>query len=122
MTDKLLKPIAKGLAFAFVSGLLIALVVTLLLYFEVIGIATSSRILYGAFCIILFAAAFITARRIGSRGLFIGLGIAGGVVFIGTIYRLIGVEAGLNLAFLVRAAITTLVATGGSVLGVNTVK
>jgi len=122
MTDKLVKPVAKGLAFALVSGLLVTLVVTLLLYFEIVGVTASSRILYGAFCIILLLTSFMTARRIGSRGLFVGLGIAGGVVVIGAIYRLIGVEAGLNFAFLTRSAITTLISTGGAVLGVNTVK
>lgn len=122
MTGKLTKSVAKGLAFAIVCGLLVSLVVTLLLYFELAGVATASKILYGAFCVILFIMAFVIARRIGSKGLFVGLGLAGGIVVIGTVYRFVGVEAGLSLAFLIRSAITTLVATVGAVLGVNTVK
>jgi len=122
MTDKLVKPVLKGIAFAVVAGLVVSLIVTLLLYFELMGVVLASKILYGAFSIILFMTAFITARKIGSRGLFVGLSLAGGVILLGTLYRLVGIETGLNLAFLVRSLITGLVAIVGAVLGVNTVK
>lgn len=122
MTEKLIKPVLKGVGFAVITALIASLVVTLLLFFELVGVVTATRILYGAFSTILFATAFITARKIGSRGLFVGLGLAGIVILLGTLYRLVGVEAGLNLAFLLRSVITGLVATVGAVLGVNTVK
>ena len=122
MTDKLIKPVLKGVAFAIVAGLIASSIVTLLLYFEIMGVTFASKILYGAFSTILFVTAFTMARKIGSRGLLVGLAIAGTVILLGILYRLIGVEAGLNLAFLVRSAITGFVATIGAVLGVNTVK
>lgn len=122
MTEKIVKPVLNGMVFAVIAALSISLIVTLFLYFEIIGVPLATKILYGAFVAILFTTAFITARKIGSRGLFIGLGVAGCVILLGILYRLIGIEAGLNLAFLVRSAITTLVATTGAVLGVNTIK
>jgi len=122
MTEKLLKPILKGGAFAIGAGLAASLVVTLLLFFELMGVALAAKVLYGVFVFILFATAFITARKIGSRGLFVGLGLGGAVILLGIVYRLIGVEAGLNLAFLIRSVVTGLIATVGAVLGVNTVK
>jgi len=121
MTEKLVKPVIKGLAFALSLSLVIAVVVTLLLYFEVVGVPFAGKVLYGTFILILFVTSFMVARTIGSRGLLVGLGIAGFVIFIGAMYRLVGVESGLNLQFLIRSAITLLVSTFASIAGVNTV-
>lgn len=122
MTDKLVKSVATGVIFALASSLFLSLIITSLLYFEIIGIGLASKISYGAFVIILFIASFITARKIGSRGLFVGLGIAGVVILLGALYRFIGIEAGVGLPFAIRSAITLLVATAGSIVAVNTAK
>jgi len=122
MINKLVKSVAIGFIFALASSLLTSLIVTLLLYFEIVGVVLASRILYGAFVVILLIAAFVTARKIGSRGLFVGLGIAGGVILFSALYRFIGIESGIGLSFAIRSVITLLVATVGAVAGVNTVK
>lgn len=122
MTDKLVKSAATGIIFALVSSLVASLIITSLLYFETVGVSLASRILYGAFIIILFIASSITARKIGSRGLFVGLAIAGVVILFGALYRFIGIETGVGLPFAIRSAVTAVVATAGSVAGVNTVK
>ena len=122
MTDKLVKSAITGIIFALVGSLLVSLIITALLYFEIISVGLASRILYGVFVIILFIASFITARKIGTRGLFVGLGIAGVIILLGAMYRFIGIEAGIGVSFAIRSAITLLIATAGSVAGVNTVK
>jgi len=122
MTHKSMKSVIIGIIFALVGSLFASLIVTSLLYFEIVGVGTASKILYGTFVVILFIVSFVTARKIGSRGLFVGLGIAGVVVLFGAMYRFIGIETGVGLPFLIRSAITLLVATTGAVAGVNTVK
>jgi len=128
MTDKkiishnLVRSAAMGVIFALVSSLLASVIVTTLLYFEVIGIGLASKILYGVFVVILFIASFITARQVGSRGLFVGLGIGGVVILIGAMYRFLGVETGVGVTFLIRSAVTLLVSTASAVMAVNTVK
>jgi len=111
-----------GITFALVASLFLSLIITALLYFEIISVGLASRILYGAFVIILFIASFITARKISARGLFVGLGIAGVIILLGAMYHFIGIEAGIGLPFAIRSAITLVVAAAGSVAGVNTVK
>ena len=120
MTDKLVKSIISGLVFALVSSLFVSLILASLLYFEIVGAALVSKILYGAFVVILLITSYIVARKIGSRGILIGLSIAGGMIFLGALYRFIGIEAGIGLPFVIRSAITALVATAGAVAGVNT--
>lgn len=122
MTDKLVKSAVTGTIFALMSSLLISLIITLLLYFEIIEAGLASRFLYGGFVVILFITSFITARKIGSRGMFIGLGIAGLIILLGAMYRFIGIEVGIGLSFVIRMAVTLLIATAGSIAGVNTVK
>jgi len=122
MSGRLMKSVAKGVIFALMSSLFVSVIVTSLLYFEIIGVGLASKILYGAFIVILFIATFITARKVGSRGLFVGLGIGCAVILIGALYRFIGVETGVGLTFLIRSAVTLLVATASAVMGVNTVK
>jgi len=122
MTHKSMRSAVTGIIFALVSSLLVSLIITTLLYFEIISVGITSKILYGAFVIILFIASFIIARKIGSRGLFVGLGIGIVIILFGAMYRFIGIEAGIGFPFLIRSAITLLVATAGSVAGVNTVK
>ena len=122
MTDKLVKSAVTGTIFALMSSLLISLIITLLLYFEIVGAGLASRFLYGGFVVILFITSFITARKIGSRGMFIGLGIAGLIILLGAMYRFIGIEVGIGLSFVIRMAVTLLIATAGSIAGVNTVK
>lgn len=120
--ERRIKTVGTGLGIAFVIALLITIVVTLLLYIELLGVAGATRILYGGFITVLFFISFTTARQIGSRGLFVGLAIAGILIILSMMYRLIGVESSLNLAFLIRSGITLLVSTTGAVFGVNTVK
>lgn len=122
MTEKLVRAVVKGLVFALVCSLVVSVVVASLLYFEVIGISLASKILYGAFVVVLFISSFVIARQFGSRGLFVGFGIGCMIVLIGVLYRFIGIESGVGLSFLIRSAVTLLVATTGAVMGVNTVK
>ena len=122
MTDRLMKSAITGIIFAAVGSLLVSLIAALLLYFEVVGVGTISKVLYGAFVVILFMASFITARKIGSRGLFVGLGIGIAIILFGAMYRFIGIESEIGVSFLIRSAIILLVATAASVAGVNTVK
>jgi putative membrane protein (TIGR04086 family) len=122
MTDKLVKSVITSFVFALVSSLFVSLIIASLLYFEIVGIALAAKILYGAFVVILFITSFITARKIGSRGLLIGLCIAGGVILFGALYRFIGIEAGVGLPFAIRSAVISLVAIVGAVAGVNTAK
>ena len=122
MTDKLVKSVITGVIFALASSLFVSLIISSLLYFEIIGASLASKILYGAFVVILFITSFITARKVGSRGLIIGLGIAGVVILLGALYRFIGIEAGVGLSFAIRSAVTVLVATAGAVAGVNTTR
>ena len=120
MTDRIVKAVATSGIFATISGMLISLIMTALLYFEIIGVVTSSKILYGAFIIILLITSFIAARIACSRGLLIGLSIAGTTILLTAMYRFIGVESGLGFSFLIRSAIIVLVACMGAVVGVNT--
>ena len=122
MTDKLVKALATGIIFALVSSLFVSLIISSLLYFELISCTIASKILYGAYVVILFITSFVTARKVGSRGLFIGLGIAGVVIFLGALYRFIGIEVEVGLSFAIRSAVTVLVATAGAVAGVNTTR
>jgi len=122
IAENLVKSLVKGVIFALISSLLLSLAVTVLLYFEVVGTSVASKILYVAFIVILFLATFIIARKIGSKGLYLGLGIGCIIILIGALYRFIGVETGVGLTFLIRSAIVLLVATGSAVMGVNTVK
>ena len=122
MTDKLVKPIVTGIIFALISSLFISLIISSLLYFEIIDVSFAAKFLYGAFVVILFITSFVTARKVGSRGLLIGLGIAGGVIVLGALYRFIGIEAGIGLPFAIRSAVTVIVATAGAVAGVNTTR
>ena len=123
MTDnRLVKSASIGIIFALISSLLVSVIIATLLYFEVMNLGLASKILYGAFIAILFIASFMTARNIGARGLFIGLGIGCAVVLVGALYRFIGVETGIGITFLVRSAVTLLVATSSAIMGVNTVK
>ena len=122
MTEKLVKSGVTGVVFALISSVFISLILTLLLYFELIGVGLASKILYGAFVVILFAMSFIIARIVGSKGLFIGLGIAGAVILFGALYRFIGIETGIGITFGIRSAVTALVSIVGAVMGVNTVK
>jgi len=108
--------------FVLASSIVTSLIMIALLYFEIVGPVKNSKILYGAFVVILFIASFIAARTISSRGLLIGFGIAGVVILLSAMYRFIGVETGLGLAFLIRSAVTILVACSGAVVGVNTSK
>jgi|GEM_PF-2352726 len=120
--NKLMKSAAIGIIFALISSLLVSVIVAALLYFEVMNLGLASKILYGAFIAILFIASFITARNVGARGLFIGLGIGCAVVLVGALYRFIGVETGIGTTFLIRSTVTFLVATSSAIMGVNTVK
>ena len=122
MTDKLMKSAVIGFVFALVSSLFVSLIIASLLYFEMVSASFASRFLYGVFVVILFITSFVIARKIGSRGLFIGLCIAGGVILFGALYRFIGIEVGVGLSFAIRSMVTLLVATTGAVAGVNTVK
>jgi len=122
MTDKLIKSVITGIVFALVSSLFISLIIASLLYFEIVGQALASKILYSAFVIILLITSFVTARKIGSRGLLIGLSIAGGLIILGALYRFIGIEVGVGIPFAIRSAVTALVATAAAVAGVNTTK
>lgn len=122
MTDRIVKAIVTSGIFALASSIVISLIMTTLLYFEIIGQSTSSKILYGAFVVILLITSFVVARIVGSRGLLIGLGIFGITILLTAMYRFIGVESGLGLTFLIRSAITALVACVGAVVGVNTSK
>ena len=122
MTDKLVKSVATGVITALVSSLLVSLIITSLLYFEIVGVGFASKFLYAAFVVILFITSFVTARKIGSRGLFVGLGTAGLIVLFGVLYRFIGIEVGIGLSFVIRSAVTFIVAIVGAVAGVNTVK
>jgi len=120
MTDKLVKSVITGIVFALVCSLFISLIVSSLMFFEIIGATFAAKILYGAFIIILFITSFVVARKIGSRGIYIGLVIAGCVIVLGALYRFIGIEVGVGLPFLIRSLVTVLVATVGAVAGVNT--
>lgn len=122
MIDRLVKSVALGVVFALISSLFISLIITLLLYFEAINVGLASRVSYVSFATILFIASFITARKIGSRGLFVGLGIASAIILFGALYRFIGIESGVGVSFAIRSTIIVLVATTGAVAGVNTVK
>jgi len=120
--NKLAKSVVIGVIFACLSSLLVSVIVASLLYFEIMSIGFASKLLYGAFIVILFIASFIIARKVGARGLFMGLAIGSFVILIGALYRFIGIETGIGLTFLIRSAITLLTATAGAVMGVNTVK
>ena len=120
MRDKLIKSVVTGIVFALVSSLFISLIVSSLMFFEIIGITFASKILYGAFIIILFITSFVVARIMGSRGIYIGLVIAGGIVVLSAMYRFIGIETGVGMPFLIRSVVTVLVAVVGAVAGVNT--
>jgi len=122
MTDKLVKSVITGIVFALVSSLFVTLILASLLYFEIVGQALASKILYGAFVVILLITSFVTARMVGSKGLYIGLGIAGGLILLGALYRFIGIEAGIGMPFAIRSGVTVLVATAGAVAGVNTTR
>ena len=122
MTHQLAKAAIIGITVALVGSLFASLIITALLYFEIVSVGLASKILYGLFVVILFIASLITARKIGSRGLFVGLGIGGVIILFGVMYRFIGIEVGIGLPFAIRSAITLLVAVAGSVAGVNTAK
>jgi len=116
------KSLLSGFGFAFLFSIIISLIVASLIFFEVIGVVFGQKLLYSAYVLILFVIAFTTARKVGSRGLFVGIGISILVILLGTLYRFIGVETGLTAAFGIRTAITSLVAIVGAIAGVNTVK
>lgn len=122
MTEKIIKAIIKGVIFGSISSLVMSLIMTSLLYFEIINVATSTMISYGGFVVILFITAFITARCVGSKGLFIGIAMAGSVIVLSLLYRFLGIETGIGLTFIIRSGITLLVLTMGAVMGVNTAK
>ena len=122
MTDRVVKAIVTSGVFALASGVVMSLIVTALLYFEIIEPVTSSKILYGTFIIILLITSVVAARGVGSRGLLIGLGISGIMILLTAMYRFIGIESGIGLSFLIRSAIIALVACIGTVVGVNTSK
>ena len=117
-----MKAMVRGGVFALASGMVMSLIMTTLLYFEIIGPVISAKVLYGAFILILLMTSFIAARIVGSRGLLIGLGISSVAILLTAMYRLIGVEAGIGLSFLIRSVIISLVACAGAVVGVNTSK
>lgn len=108
--------------FAAICSIFTSLVLALLLYFELIGAGLASKVLYGAFVVILFVASFIIAKIVGKKGLIVGLGIGGAIVALGAMYRFIGIETGVGLTFAIRSAITLVVSVMGAVIGVNTVK
>jgi len=122
MADKLMKSIAKSITFAVCTSLIISLLISLLIYFEIIGVDLASKILYAAFILIIFGTTFITARNVGSKGLVVGLVSAAIITVLSAMYRLVGVEIALDLAFTIRTLITFLVSIIGAVVGVNTVK
>lgn len=101
---------------------IVALVMALLLYFEVMSLVVASKVLYATFMSMLFVFSFASAKIIGARGFFIGLVIAAGIIFLTLLYRVIGVETGLGVQFLLRSGIVALVSIIGAVVGVNTVK
>ena len=119
MRDKIVKAVGISGIFALVSIFAVSLLMSTLLYFEILEVDIISKILYGAFVVILLITSFLAARTIGSRGLLIGFVITGILVVLSAMYRLIGIETGLDLAFLIKGAIILLVACIGSVVGVN---
>lgn len=122
MTDRIVKAGVTGGIFALVTSIMCSLLMTSLLYFELVGSVTNSRILYGAFVVILLMTSFIVARMVGLRGLLIGIVISAIIILLSTMYRFIGVESGIGFTFLTRSVITALVACIGAVIGVNTSK
>lgn len=122
MTDRIVKAVVTGGIFALVSSIAISLIMTSLLYFEIVGPVASSKILYGGFVVTLLITSFVAARIIGMRGLLIGIVISGVMILLSAMYKFIGVESQIGLAFLIRSAITALVACVGAVVGVNTSK
>lgn len=122
MTDRIIRAVATSGIFAAVSSVVVSLLMTALLYFELAEIVVISKILYGAFVVILLMTSFVAARIIGSRGLLTGLSISGIVILFSVMYRLIGLESGLEFGFLGRSVVTVLAACGGTVVGVNTSK
>jgi len=122
MTNRKIKALGVVGGMTFGICAVITLITSLLLYFEIMGLATVSKVLYAAFVIILLLFSFICARIVAFRGLFVGLAIGGGLVLLSLLYRLIGIESGLDMTFVIRSAIVLLVAVSGAVVGVNTVK
>ena len=122
MTTKQIKALALTGIITFSICAIVTLIMTLFLYFEVIGSDMVSKVLYALFVGILLIFSFICARVVATRGFLVGLGIGIGIVSLSLLYRLIGVESGIDMTFVIRSAITILVAVSGAVVGVNTVK
>jgi len=122
MTNKKIK--ALGVASAIMFGIcaVVSLIMSLFLYFEIIGITMVSKVLYAVFVAALLLFSFVCARIVEVRGLFVGLAIGTGLVVLSLLYRLIGIESGLNMTFVIRSGIVMLVTISGAVVGVNTVK
>jgi len=122
MTDKIRQSVITSGIFTLVSSLLASLVITMLVYFEVVKITLALKILYGAFVSIVFMTSFISARKIATRGVVIGLVTASIFIAISGLYHFRAMDSGLGLAFGIRSAITLVVATAGAIVGVNTSK
>lgn len=122
MTNQKIK--ALGVVSAMTLGIcvIVSLIMSVFLYFEMIGLSTVSKVLYGTFVIVLLVFSFVCARIVGAKGLFVGLSIGLGLVLLSLLYRLIGVESGIGITFMIRNAVILLVAASGAVVGVNTVK
>jgi len=122
MMEKMLKAACVGVGFALVSAILLSLVVTSLLYFEVAGIVLMQKVMYVSFVMISFVVAFIASRIVRVRGLLVGLSVASVFIVFGLLYHMIGVEQSIGASFLIRSLVSLVVCLAGSVIGVNTVK
>jgi len=121
MTDKIRRSVITSGMFALVSSLLASLIITMLVYFEVVKITLALKILYGAFVSIVFMTSFISARKIATRGVVIGLVTASVFIAFSGLYHFRAMN-GLGLVFGIRSAITLVVATAGAIIGVNASK
>ena len=122
MDHKAFKAVGVSGLFASISGVIVSLIVSVLVYFEWMSPATSMRVLYGLFVLVLFITAFVCARLMEKRGFLVGLGVATVIVLLGLLYRVLGIEAPLSVSFLIRSAVTLLVASVAAIAGVNTKK
>lgn len=122
MTNKKIK--ALGIAGVTMFGIYAAmsLVMSVFLYFEIMGMTSVSKVLYGMFVVTLLLFSFLCARIVEVRGLFVGLALGLGFVFLSLLYRIIGVGNGISMTFMIRSGIVMLVAVSGAVVGVNTVR
>jgi len=119
MTEKLGKALLSGFSFVGISVPIAALIITALAYFELLSQGLLSNLLFGSFIVIFFFASLRTAKNIGQKGWAVGSVIATCLTVLNLMYTLIGVEATLDLRFLVRTAITAVVCVTGGMIGVN---